>query len=213
MVEGHAGAIGAFVNAATGLLGVIIGSAITIYSQARREKRQQTSSGTYLAASISLLLDDFLEACARAAADTGELGPDRETMETSVPHPCLAPYPTDIDWKSIDPQMMYRIIALRREVKFAEEYIQSTYEHVAFPPDYDDLFIARTEQFSKLGKTAAALSSELRKSFGLPKADFGGWSPLDTINRELKRIEDLKARYAADSPVMPPPPVPPNPQQ
>lgn len=131
----------------------------------RQDREEQTRLAKYLAAKLVTLLDGFIADCGAYVLDDGT--PDQDgILSPTTDEPKFA-LPTDVDWRSIDPTMMYRAMSLPNEIRFAVEAI-SWYIEIAGPPDYEEIFEARKQHFSKVGLLALSLADDLRQKFSIP---------------------------------------------
>lgn len=145
------------------------------------EQRQHAS---YLAIRVVCILDRFVSDCSDVVADEGDYL-DGELMPT-VAHPILE-FPDDVDWKSIPPPMMYRVLALPNAVDAAGRTIDYM-THIAMPPDFEEYFAEVRYQFSRLGIVALDLVDEMRREYDIPAAEsVSGWDPWRTF--EIHTVE------------------------
>jgi hypothetical protein len=115
-------------------------------------------------------------------------------------------YPNDVNWKSIDHTMMYKLLALPAAADRAANYVEGASEN-ACAPDYSEWFEARSHQYSLLGLQAHRLTETLRKEYEIPEIEDRSWNPVDRLRDELEKIEDWHKRRALVW--EPPPPTPP----
>lgn len=89
-------------------------------------KRATRKNARYLAIRIVCVLDIYLEDCAEVVKDDGLSYGQRNvagSLEPQVKEPGVPVYPEDVDWKSINHELMYRVLSLPSEVKAAERLI------------------------------------------------------------------------------------------
>ncbi|MGJ3259794.1 MAG: hypothetical protein ACFE0S_09340 [Rhodospirillales bacterium] len=160
-------------------------------SQAREDEWKRRAS--YLAARVVCVLDPFVMACCDVVGDNGIYDP-KGVRHIQVSTPTLE-LPQDVDWKSISPALMYRILALPNQIEAAEKAVSWVGSELAFPPDYDEAYDERCYQYARLGLTAFDLAAELREMFGLPDQDYGKWNPRSYLEGSSK--EEFERRETA----------------
>ncbi|NNN18759.1 MAG: hypothetical protein HKL84_02770 [Acidimicrobiaceae bacterium] len=174
------------------------------------DRRTKQAEATYLAIRVVCVLDKFVEDCASAAIDDGEKDENGESVaRVTAPEPPV--YPTDVNWKSINNTLMYKLLSLPASTERAANYVQGSSEN-AFPPDFSEWFEARTESYANLGLQAHELSKELRKEYKLPPVEFIAWDPISHMEVELRRILEHREWRAKEFDRLrqsaPPPPAP-----
>jgi hypothetical protein len=194
----------ALVSAVSGLLGVFVGTVMPI----ARERLARSRDARYLAIRIVCILDRYVEDCASTAIDSGE--EDAEGVNRArVSAPLPPAYPSDVNWKSIDRSMMYKLLALPASADRAANYVAAVSENVS-GPDESEWFEARSHQYSLLGLQAHKLTETLRKEYEIPEIPDRSWDPVSHLRDELKQIEDRqKQRSVAWDEILPTLPTPP----
>src|ERR1700722_16847879 len=110
-----------------------------------KDRRTKKGEATYLAIRVVCVLDKFVEDCASTAIDDGDDNEKGESVErVTAPQPPI--YPTDVNWKSINDTLMYKLLSLPASTERAANYVQGSTEN-AFPPDFSEWFEARTESY------------------------------------------------------------------
>jgi hypothetical protein len=184
--------LSSLISAATALVVVLIGALVV---PARREKRALSSDARYLAIRVVCILDRYVEECASTAIDGGE--EDEEGVSTPrVKAPPPLAYPSDVNWKSIEHSMMYKLLSLPASAERAANYVDGSWENSS-PPDYSEVFEARSQQYSLLGLQAHALTVILRKQYGIPDIEDRSWDPVSRMNDQLKENAELQKRRQA----------------
>ncbi len=163
---------------------------------AREDKTSDIrTQARYLAVRVVCVLDPFLEQCVAVTGDDGQvLQSDDVTRVASVKEPILA-IPTDVDWKSISSEMMYRILSLPNEISVAKETIRASFDHSG-PPDYDEGFSERKYQYAKIGTLAFNIVTDLRAQYDIPAPDYSVWNPKDYLDRTFAAEYELRKRNA-----------------
>lgn len=161
------------VAAVFGLIGVIVGSMLTLAREWWFHRQKNQKEQEYLAVVVSCALDAYARNCADVVADDGlyygqtdEHGYHR--IQTATPK--FEPEKLNVDWKSLPAILLHQILALPTQAECSERKVTDTFEHCAFPPDFADGFEERMFQYAKLGLTAANLAEQLRELVKLKAA-------------------------------------------
>ena len=177
-----------------GLLGVIIGAGIPVLQTYLVNEQTTKKNARYLAIRVVCILDKFTEDCADVVNDDG-LSFGQRTKEGSLEPQVKAPgapiYPEDVDWKSIDHELMYRILSLPSEVETADRIISSTTD-IATPPDYEEWFEERRFWYSKYGLVALALSEQLSKEYDISPKKYNDWNPKTELMFAYERVSNKR---------------------
>jgi hypothetical protein len=152
----------------------------------------------YLAIRVVCKLDPFVSECCEVVHDEGR--PDGEgEMHPQLADPTLS-FPEDVDWKSVEPDLMYRVLGFPNELDNANLYIKSTLDNIASRPDYSEYFEERILRYGQLGLTALALADEIRQTYNIPSQDFGKWHPKnmleDAVAKAKREREESQAEPA-----------------
>jgi hypothetical protein len=184
-----------------GFIGVIVGALIPWIREWLREKKQRKEHAIYLAAQLICILDEYMEKCCDVVADDGTIYgmPARSdgTYFPQVATPELI-YPKDIDWKSIEGNLMYDLLALPNNARKTDRYISNSADH-ASPPDHDELFEARWEGYANLGLKAISLTDALRATYKLPSENFEinpNWNAKQFLEEKITKLEQARKRRA-----------------
>jgi hypothetical protein len=166
-----------------GLLGVILGSVITVAKDWVAYIFGRKSNGRYAAVRIISVLDEYVQKCVAVVSDDGtaegrpagrtEHGEEYYDPQVECPEPPV--FASDIDWKSISFKLMHRALTLPNTARETDRYIHASAENLS-PADYDELIEARQEGYASLGLEALAIVRELRKEFGLPPIPTKVWN-------------------------------------
>ncbi len=184
-----------------GLIGVFIGSAITWLQSYLTQKKEVDKSARYLAIRVVCILDKYLEDCTSVVKDDGlSYGQRSEDgcLAPQVKIPETIKYPEDIDWKSIDHELMFKLLSFPAEIEDGNRIIYAT-EEIAVPPDYQEWFDERKFRYCQFGLMAYYYSNELSEKYGIKKKVYNNWDPLEDLSNHLKivatrrhfRIEEL----------------------
>lgn len=188
-------------EAVFGLIGVLIGGSISWVQAYWVDKRSTNKNARYLAIRVVCILDKYLKDCADVVFDDGLTDGQRNKdgyLEPQVTAPHAPNFPDDIDWKSIDHELMYKILSLPAEVEGANRLIHAA-SKIANPPDFEDWFEERKFHYCQFGIIAYKLSEELCLKYNIKKKVYNDWDPLNSMMQELgtiiKRREERMKRH------------------
>lgn len=149
------------------LIGVVIGAAIPFLRDVYFHSFQREKDAEYLAVRVICELDTFVNICLNVIYDDGrEMGRGEFTSggEEHFPPKYTPPktldFPPNLDWKSIDANLMYRILALPNKLTYTYKYIKFASE-ISFAPDYEELYWARYMGYADLGLEAISIIEAL----------------------------------------------------
>lgn len=178
-----------------GLLGAIIGSACSWWVNTQSVKRK----ARYLAIRIVCLLDKYIEDCVSVVNDDGLCYGSRTEdgfLEPQVACPSTPIFPDDIDWKSINYDLMYEILSFPSNMEAADGMISNVSEFDATPPDYEEFFEERAFQYAELGITAHKLAQKLRDQYTIPAQNYDEWNPISELKSKLEKIKARRKERA-----------------
>jgi hypothetical protein len=184
-----------------GFIGVIVGAFIPLIKEIVNEYFQRTRHAKYVAIQVICVLDEFINKCADVVRDDGtdqgqpaggERGEERFN-EPQVSPPDAPNYPSGLDWKSIDVNLLSRIAMLPNKIRSANIGISHTLEYDG-APEYSAFFEARWESYSDLGLEALDICDKLQKAYKLPKFNFRYYNPHDIFNEKKAEIEKKRKR-------------------
>ncbi|RNL88532.1 hypothetical protein ED312_08785 [Sinomicrobium pectinilyticum] len=173
-----------------GLIGVLVGSAISWFQTYWTNMQATKRNAKYLAIRVVCILDKFVEDCADVIGDDGLSFGQRTPegyLEPQVKIPGAPIFPEDVDWKSIEHELMYKILSLPSDIEGADRIIKSA-ESIADPPDFEDLFNERKFWYSQWGVAAYKLSEELSIKYGIKKKSYNDWNPVEKLKMELDAV-------------------------
>lgn len=178
-----------------GLVGVVVGASITLIKEEWSSWRTRRRHARYLAIRVVCILDKYIGNCVEVVQDDGLCCGQRDkdgclTPQVSLPAPPV--FPEDVDWKSIDHELMYRLLALPNDAEVANCAIGFISSEVASPPDYEEAFEERHDRYVKLGLKAAEIADEIRQAYGIPRQDQEDWNPIKHLKETNRRIEKLR---------------------
>ena len=162
-----------------------VGHRLTVSRDAAADR---TRRARYLAIKVVCCLDPFVLQCYEAAADEGV--PDVDGYFRPEAPPPKLDLPTDVDWQSVTPELMYRTLALPNELAQAGASIDWVANNIAGPPDYDEFFEERMKQYSRMGLISFHLANEYRINFKIPEVERKeGWSIEDELRKLQSKVE------------------------
>lgn len=184
-----------------GFVGVIVGSVLATFKDLLIDWLQQKRHRNYAAVRLVTMLDVFIDQCRDVAFDTGEpdfAEFDQGELAPAIIEPSSPIFSDDIDWKSLDPQLAYRILAMPAHYSAAKSAIAAA-DHG--PPDHEEYFEERQYQFAKLGLMTLSIVNDLRRTSGLEKrlTDNEEWSAERTLPTIVHQEEQKRAAVKAES--------------
>lgn len=188
-----------------GFLGVIVGSFIPWIKEGWKAKRSRAERAKYLAVRVICVLDGYFEKCVEVVLDDGKLGGDESGRDhgPGVPCPPAPIFPDEVDWKSIDGDLMYRILTFPNSVQKTDNDIEFISRMTTSPPDFEQEFDTRQEGYAELGLEAMAITDHLRKKYKLPKREHNkrnaDWNPKKILEEKLQKFEKQRVKNAAVS--------------
>ena len=162
-----------------GLIGVIIGSGITWLQTYLIKKRDEAKNARYLAIRCVCVLDKFVEDCMEVIKDDGLSFGERNKdgyLEPQVIAPGPPVFPNDVDWRSVDQEIMHKLISFPSEVEAGDRMIEFT-KNIANPPNFEEWFLERKFYYCTFGNHAYNLSNELTNKYGIKKKVYNNWDP------------------------------------
>lgn len=187
-------------EAIIGFIGVIVGSILSWAQAWYYSKREHQKNAQYLAIRVVIALRQYLYKCWLVSVDDGLNQGQRDQEGCLVPQatdPGPIVYPEDIDWKSIDPKLAYRLLSLQPSAESADRAISAAVEFTDGPPDYKDIFEERYLQYSKIGLLVTELENEICKTYKIPSDDSEDWKPKESFKKIIKQVELNRIREAA----------------
>lgn len=171
-------------DAVIGFAGVLVGVIAAIGKDVVSHWIGKLNSGRYAAVRIVCILDQYVEKCVEVVDDdgttegrpAGRTSSGEEYYSAQIASPEPPAFPDDIDWTSIKPELMYRVLALPNLALGTERFVRAASEH-SYPPDYAEFFQARWEGYADLGLEALEIIAALRRAFGLPKPSIAIGNP------------------------------------
>lgn len=184
-----------------GLVGVIVGFALTTIKDWRKHKATLQNDRYYLSILVASKLDDFFCSSCAIVSDKGRYiqkddGHDAY-LESQSEIPIFELRSIDVEWRCLPQQLMFELLTFASQIERANNMIEGAYEYQASPPDFEEFFQERRFQYATLGLKAADLAAELRKLSKLPKNKYGAefWDPVAEMLKEKNDIEAKREQY------------------
>lgn len=191
-----------------GLVGVLVGSVITLAKDSIGAFIEKRSNTRYASIRIICILEEYAQKCVDVVSDDGtsygrpagrtSSGEEYYDPQVELPNPPI--YPDDINWKNFSKKLLYRILMVPNIARETDRYISNSAENSG-PPDYEEVFEARQEGYANLALEVLALVAELRREYGLPETTAQtlntDWNPKQYLENKKKEINAQKDRRAA----------------
>lgn len=196
------------IEAIFGLVGVLIGSTITVLKDWLTSYRERRSDASYSAIRLISILEAYSDRCIDVVQDDGTIyglpagrtQDGEEYLEAQETTPDPLDYPEDIGWRSLEEDLMHRIVALPNKARRTNRYVGMTTEF-ASPPYYEDYFDARQEGYARLGSEALEIVAELRRRYRI-SANSGihmttEWDPVSFLRERIQKFDTERAELEA----------------
>ncbi len=181
-----------FIIAGIGLIGVIIGSIITVLKEYLFYNKNKKNSAKVLVVKVILEMEKFGVKCLDVVCDDG-------TLEGEIPPDglhkvrCQAPVlnfdSLDVDWSSIPINLISDILKIPNLSKNIENLIWSIYKYDD-PPEYHSFFKERQYQYAKIGVLTFDIIANLSKEYKIPEIVYDAkWNPPKELKQRLENIE------------------------
>lgn len=195
--------MGSITPAIFGLLGVIVGAALTTLKEWWFQRERDKKEREYLAIQVSGQLERFVSGCVEVVQDDGfyrgQRGGGGEAA-VQARAPTFEPEKLNVEWRSLDADLMYAILDFPARGDEAASWIESAHEN-AFPPDFEEFYEERQYQYAKLGLAASSLAARLRQSVRLPPrpAPEGAFDPLAFMRQNVLESEQRRKKWKEDA--------------
>ena len=174
-----------------GIIGVIVGAIIAPAIEIWKGKKSTEQKAHYLTIHIVYLLEQFIDQCIEATEDIFFDDPIEPSIRCG-PTPELGSFPDDVDWKSIDNELRYKILNLPSKIYTSKQYIKRASEHDSHP--YDETNEKVKYETSRLGILAINIVSDLRKKYKIPQNEenpltngFESYAYLLQIHKDIEK--------------------------
>ena len=75
------------------------------------------------------------------------------------------------------------------EAEAADQKIGFAWQYAAGPPDFEEYFEERRDQYAMLGLAAFALAQQMREN-EIPPQELGEWGPVESLRKAKKQVEE-----------------------
>jgi hypothetical protein len=114
-------------------------------------------------------------------------------LEPQVKTPEPPIFPEDVDWKSINPELMYKILSFPSDVETGNRAIEFA-SNISIPPDYEVWFEERKFYYCKFGLVAYRLAEKLSSKYKIKKKVYNDWDPVADLENELMTVTKKKRK-------------------
>ncbi|MEA9482794.1 hypothetical protein [Xanthomonas campestris] len=184
--------------------GVVMGWLLAQIADIWKRRRERKADAAYLGATVLIQLERLMHGCASVAGDDGTAcgrpagrtddGEEYYVAQTKTPG--LSWDGIKVDWKSIDPLLMYTILSIPLELDEVKDNLQGVSEYD--DPPYDRYIAERQLRFAELGVMVADLAKQLRLATGVPTRPAKEWNPESYMRERLRELRDLEEKLAAE---------------
>ena len=175
------------------VISTVLGASIALGSTWLFKSEDTEKSARYLAVRLICLFDEYMEDCVSVVNDDGLYFGERR--QDGCRFPQVAPpqlvYPDDVDWRSINGDLMYEILSLPSDVKAGDSSVEFSWQ-IANAPDFEEFFEDRAFHYAQFGLRAYDLAQKLRKEYDIPEKNYADWNPVSILSKELKDIKTRK---------------------
>lgn len=178
--------------AVIGLVGVIVGAAITSFKEWWLHKIARKDAARYLSALLISKLDKLSIDCSHLAGDSGEEGEDGYYYAEHK-RPTFQLPTEEVDWTSLNPQVQLSVLNLPYRLESIAATISNEFECDS-PPDFSVAFQQRRYLYAKLGIEVARLSDDLRRTNAFPRSTAYDWNPVPYLEETIQSIDQLRER-------------------
>jgi hypothetical protein len=150
----------------TGVVAAALTHGVSWWRDSRKEKASNLRDARYLALRLAVILERFAIDCSEVvglvdtyAASKGSAG----SQTTKLPE--IGEFPSDSDWKTIDPKLAARALEFVNELLMAQQKLNFSW-HVS---DEDQITEECADDAALLGLRAWDLAHQLRQRHDLPR--------------------------------------------
>lgn len=183
--------------------GIIVGWLLAQLAEFWKRRRESKADAAYLGATVLIELERLIQRCASVAGDDGtaygrpagrtEDGQEYYLEQTQDPE--LTWEGLKVEWKSIDPSLMYSILSLPLEIDEAKRSLGLIDEYEGFP--HDSYIAARQLRFAKIGSMVVELARQLRLATGVPRRSTEHWNAEEYLEERLRTLQQRQREVAA----------------
>lgn len=170
------------------LIGVVLGALLTWLQTYWTKKEETKKSAKYLAIRIIPILNQYLQDCIDVVKDDGLYYGQRKNdgcLEPQIKTPGPPTYPNDVDWKSIDNDLMFKLLSFPSQIVDGNRNIKFAWE-IAGPPDYEEWFDERVFYYTQFGLIAYKLSEDLSKIYSIKMKIPDYRNPIEDLRKDFE---------------------------
>ena len=184
-----------YVTAIFGLVGVMVGGALTLVHAEYKDRKSQSKDLGYLAIHVVRALEAYVDKAMSVFWDDGRPG---EPERMDAPYPEFKPEEITGEWKSMPAELAYRIFNLQTKTAYAVREIKSALFEGMYD-EHNDYYEHRQRKFGDLTEEAIAISDDLRTLAKLPAREPNpGWDPFKMFKQALADRRAQQAQRRAD---------------
>lgn len=179
-------------SAIFGLIGVIVGSLLTVAKEWWFSARRTKKEAEFLAIQLVCGFERYAATCAEVVADDGLCEGQANEYgyhEIQVKAPKFESESFNVEWKSLPAILMYEILNFPYQAELASKEVSEVFQYVATPPEFSEGFEERQLQYASLGLIALSLAERLRAHSGLPKREKSANGIAEYLERHKSYIE------------------------
>ncbi len=189
----------------TVLISAVVGGVIAAFATGLKdwinawyERRKRRA---YLATRLVCELEIFIDKCADVVTDPGDW---RKISEGQIgkyaanEQPKFTPLDLDVDWLSVDSEIMHDTLHLPNKIRLTEERLENLWNEHADWPNNDDFFETREYEFAKLALSAQEILKRVRRSASIKEPKVQGWFEPQLFSEKVKDVEEKRNQRDAD---------------
>lgn len=191
-------ALGALLGVGGSVIVQAVTGIVAIVKEVWFSRRQRRWDARHLALRTVLILDDFVGQCYNAAFDSPEFDPkDASKFKFRNRSPNLV-MPEDADWRLLEPRLMEEVMWLPSRFQNVVDGLSALDRS---PPDFDDYFEHRSEDYARLGKRSLEIIDLLCSEYGIAKPKRPHhYDPAEGFDRKIEEMGAFwKERQEAQS--------------
>ena len=156
--------LGVLIGAASIAIGVMLSRSLLLAGLRRTHRANRSRETRMLAMRVVLAMDDLVGGCHSAAIDAPEFNPSDSgdfVLHTDDPRLVL---PKDVDWSLLPPDLAEDILWMPNRLRNILDGLESL---DVSAPEFDDFFLHRQADLSKLGLRAMDIIDRLCTEYGI----------------------------------------------
>lgn len=201
------GNISAIISATAGITGVLLGNSFLTIKEWLIARNKRKKEMAFLAIIVVSKLDRFANDCLAVAHDDGTehgvpAGDHEDEYVPTVSEPEIQPLDFNVDWKTLPPNLMYKILQIPDRRERIKNLLNNIIEYSNDFPENTEYFFTRREEYCNLGIEVSEISKQLREVAALPPSDWNRTKQLKQVANSLKKKRsDYKRQIASEPPI------------